>query len=151
MKNTETSTDQINISNAKVNLKKGKKELVTKERNEGKSRKEIYIGLPESTEDQKKFRQRIRSKTRRFVNDILGKDRSDAERETSIQDFLKFYKANWKVQDFRIENFSGSKKESDLKDYAALLQYVASTLEGAPKKEKAIKAKKEPKAEVVAE
>lgn len=123
-------SDSINLSNAKANLSKGKKELISKERKEGHSKKEIYQGLKElNSDEQKKFRQRIRSKLRRFVSDILGKDRTDEERQKAILNFLIFYKENWKIQDFRIENFSGSKNNSDLKDYSDLLEYVKSTLE----------------------
>lgn len=126
----KSNSDSINLENAKVNLSKGKEGLTTKERKEGHSKKEIYQNLSSlNSEEQKKFRQRIRSKTRRFVNDILGKDRTDEERTKGIKEFLIFYKENWKIQDFRIENFSGSKNQNDLKDYSDLLEYVKSTLE----------------------
>lgn len=138
MKNVETKTekkeikksDSINLESAKINLQNSKKELANKESKNGQSKKEIYIGLKElSTDEQKKFRQRLRSKLKRFVSEILGKDRTDAERTKGIQDFLIFYKENWKIQDFRIENFSGTKNNSDLKDYSNLLEFVKSTLE----------------------
>lgn len=75
-------------------------------------------------EDAKKFRSKIRRKLQSFCNIILGKDRSIEEKNEGIQNFLKFYKENWKLNDFKIESFSQSKDESDLKDYKSLLKFI---------------------------
>lgn len=143
MKNQKNSIDQINLENVKINLSKGDSKLITKE--SVSSRKDLYLGLSEkSSEEQKKFRGFLRRELRRYVNQILGKDRSDAERLDSIQKFLSFYKKHWRITDFKIENFSQSKNEIDLKDYLELLTYVRQIIsEGdAPiKKEKKKKEK----------
>lgn len=116
------STEKINLSNAK-------KELATKE-NVSSSRKDIYLNLSElSSDEQKKKRQRIRNQLKRFVSAILGKDRSDEEKEKSIREFLSFYRENWRITDFKIENFSQSKNKADHKDYETLLEFVKSTIE----------------------
>src|SRR5690349_8499402 len=122
--------DSVNLESVKINVSKGNKELTNKEGIKT-SNKDIYSidRKSMSSEDQKKFRQKIRRDSQRFVKDILGKDRSDESRTKSISEFLEFYKKNWKIQDFRIENFSQSKNETDLKDYTDLLNYVKSTLE----------------------
>jgi len=131
MKNSKVENQKsIDLSNVKINLSNAKSSLASKERKEGHSKKEIYKGLEEmNSDEQKKFRQRLRSKLRKFVSDILGKDRSTEERTKGIESFIIFYKENWKINDFRIENFSGSKNNSDLKDYSDLLEYVKSTFE----------------------
>lgn len=122
--------DSVNLENVKINVSKGNKELTNKEGIKT-SNKDLYSidRSSMSSEDQKKFRQKIRRDLQRFVKDILGKDRSDESRTKSISEFLIFYKSNWKIQDFRIENFSQSKNETDLKDYKDLLTFVSSTLE----------------------
>ena len=134
MKNSENQKtdvqkkDVVNVEKIKINLSKGSKDLLTKE--SVFSRKELYKGMEgKNSEEKKKFRGSIRRELKRFVNSILGKDRSEKERENSIVEFLDFYKKNWKIQDFKIENFSQSKDESDLRDYKNLLKYIQSTLE----------------------
>lgn len=128
-KSEKIQKDSINLESAKINLSKGKKELCDKE-SKTHSRKDLYNGINNlSSDDQKKFRQKIRNQLKRFVSAILGKDRNDSEKEKSIQDFLSFYKENWRINDFKIENFSQSKNPIDLKDYSTLLEYVKSTLE----------------------
>jgi hypothetical protein len=124
----ERSTDAINFDKVKVDISKGKKELITKERSV-LSKKSLYKGTDSlGEEESKKFRGKIRRSLHRFVNEILGKDRTNEEREKSVKAFLKFYKENWKIQDFKIENFSQSKNSTDLKDYIDLLRYVQSIL-----------------------
>jgi hypothetical protein len=124
----ERSTDAINLDKVKIDLSKGKKDLLSKERSLA-SKKELYKGTEGiGEEEKKKFRGRIRRMLHRFVNEILGKDRRPEEREKSVKAFLKFYKENWKVQDFKIENFTQSKNEVDVKDYKNLLLYVQSIL-----------------------
>lgn len=124
----EKSTDSINIDKIKVDVSKGKKDLLTKERS-ASGKKDLYKGTSElSSEEKKKHRGKIRRELHKFCNNILGKDRSAEERTKNVKDFLKFYKDNWKVQDFKIENFSHSQNPTDQKDYKALLQYVQSVL-----------------------
>jgi len=119
--------DSLNLENVKINLSKNS-DLLTKE-SKNFNRKEIYKGMQElSTDEKKKFRNKIRSKTKYFVNQILGKDRSEKERTDSIKEFLTFYKENWKIQDFKIESFTSKQNESDLKDLRNLLKYVSESL-----------------------
>lgn len=121
--------DSLNIENLKINLKKGKSNLLNKEESSNQ-RKSLYKGMDQmGSEDQKKFRSKIRRELRRYINSILGKDRSDEERIKSIKSFMRFYKDNWKIQDFKIENFSHSKNESDRKDIINLLDYLKSIME----------------------
>lgn len=122
--------DSLNLENLKVNVSKGDKSLTNKEGIKS-SNKDLYSidRSKMNSEDQKKFRQKIRRDLQRFVKDILGKDRTDESRTKSISEFLNFYKSNWRITDFKIENFSQSKNEIDLKDYKDLLMFVSSTLE----------------------
>lgn len=127
-KQKDAGTDAINFDKVKIDISKGNKSLITKERSVN-SKKSIYKGTEEmGEEDKKKFRGKLRRELRKFVNSILGKDRSTEERTQSILSFLKFYKKNWQLQDFKIENFSQSKNPTDQKDYSELLKYVQSTL-----------------------
>jgi hypothetical protein len=126
---SEKGIDSLNLDSAKINIKKADLTLATREGIKS-SNKSLYRGFDDlSTEDQKKRRQKIRRDLNRFVADILGKDRKDEEREKSIGEFLIFYKENWKITDFRMENFSQKKNKEDLKDYAELLEFIKGTLE----------------------
>jgi len=132
MKNSEktqtTTSNEVNLENVKVQVKKGKKELITKKA--VNARHSLYKGTESmKQEEMKKFRSKIRRTLRSFVNQILGKDRSEEERTKSVKDFLSFYKKTWKINDFKIENFTQSKDDADLKDYKDLLVFVSSTLE----------------------
>jgi len=127
-KKESQSNDALNASNIKIDLSKGKKSLLDKEDAKGSS-KSIYKGLDAlGSEDKKKKRSKIRRGLRGYINDILGKDRSDEERLISIESFMEFYKENWKIQDFKIENFSSSRNEIDLKDCKNLLDYLKSII-----------------------
>ena len=121
--------DSVNLENVKVNVAKGKKELISKELNSISVKRSIYSIPDEMKGDEKKFRGKIRRELKRFVASILGKDRNEDERKKSISEFLKFYKKNWKIQNFKIEDFTNSTNESDKKDYLDLLNYVKSTME----------------------
>lgn len=118
---------EINLENLKFDLSKGRKDLLNKE-SQSNSR-EIYKGMDNlNSDDKKKKRSKIRRDLKNFRNDILGKDRSDKERENAIKSFMQFYKENWKIQDFKIENFSNAKNEIDLQDNIQLLDYLKSVL-----------------------
>lgn len=124
----EKKIDAINLDKAKINIKKIDATQLTKERIT--TEKNLYIGTENMTSDEKKkFRGKIRRDLGRFVNQILGKDRSEDERTKSIQEFLTFYKSHWKITDFKIDNFSQCKDETDLQDYKTLLSVVKSALE----------------------
>lgn len=126
-KEEKEQLDFLNVNKIKISLSKNK-ELLTKEKSATNS-KEIYKGMNEmSTDEKKKFRGKIRRNLHNFVNQILGKDRSEKERIEGIKDFLKFYKTNWKIQDFKLENFSLSQNPADKKDYVNLLKYVKDSL-----------------------
>lgn len=126
-KKEKKSTNEINLSSVKVNLSKGQKSLITKEKI--LSKREIYKGTDlMNQEEKKKFRGQIRRELQRFSNSILGKDRSNVEREKSVKDFLKFYRDNWKIQDFKMENFSQVKDPMTVKDLTDLLKYIQSVL-----------------------
>lgn len=123
------NTDTINIDKVKVNLKKADKS-VSLDKTAVQASKSLYKGTDGMKgEDHKKFRSKIRRGLHSFCNQILGKDRSEEERKASVKSFLSFYKINWRVQDFKIESFTQSKDEADLKDYKDLLKFVASSLE----------------------
>lgn len=120
--------DSINFDKVKVEISKGNKSLITKER-KITSKKDLYKGTSElGEEEKKKHRGKIRRTLHKFVNDILGKDRSNEEREKSVKLFLKFYKENWKVNDFKIESFTQSQNKADIKDYSEMLKYIQSVL-----------------------
>lgn len=121
--------DSVNLDNVKVNVSKGEKSLISKELNSISVKRSIYQIPEEMKGDEKKFRGKIRRELKRFVSSILGKDRNEEERTKSISEFLKFYKKNWKIQNFKIEDFTNSTNESDKKDYLDLLNYVKSTME----------------------
>jgi len=127
-KSQKETVDQINLENVKINLKNGDQSLLTK--TESDSHKNLYLGMEGKTqEERKKRRGWLRRERNRFINQILGKDRTDDERTDSIQKFLIFYKENWRVNDFKIETFCQTKDESELQDCKALLEYVKKTLE----------------------
>ena len=131
IKKTESkkgNLDSVNLENVKVNISKGKKELISKELNSISVKRSIYLIPSELKGEEKKFRGKIRRELKRFVSSILGKDRNEEERTKGISEFLKFYKNNWKIQNFKIEDFTNSTNESDKKDYLDLLNYVKSTL-----------------------
>lgn len=89
------------------------------------SNKSLYKGLDGmTTEDKKRHRSKIRRTLDNLMKEILGKDRTDAEREKGISEFMIFYKENWKITDFRIETFSEKSNEADLKNYRNLLAVV---------------------------
>lgn len=124
----ESKTDAVNLASVKINVSKIDKSNLSKERIT--TEKNLYLGMEGlSSEEKKKFRGKIRRDLGRFVNQILGKDRSDEERANSIREFLEFYSKNWKVTNFKIDDFSQSKNEIDLKDYRTLLHTVQSALE----------------------
>jgi CRISPR/Cas system-associated endonuclease/helicase Cas3 len=116
----------------KISLKKESLELIEKEGKEFQNlpSKSVYKGIDNlSSKDQKIKRGKIRRTLDRYVSIILGKDKSDAERIQGIENFLEFYKENWKITDFKLENFSNKKNEQDLKDYKNLLDVVRRSLE----------------------
>ena len=132
MKNSksEVAGKKISLKNAKAdagnasNIKDAIKEnagMMTK--TQINATKSLYIHEMKG-EEAKKFRSKIRRKLGSFVNIILGKDRSEEERAEGVAEFTKFYKANWKLNDFKIESFTQSKDESDLKDYKDLLKFT---------------------------
>jgi len=128
-----SKVDSLNLASAKINLSKGKKEILENSKfskGEKTTSKELYIGTSKmSTDESKIFRRNLRSKLDRFMKNILGQDRTEKERENAIGEFLIFYKENWRIADFKIENFSAKKKEADLRDLKNLLAYVESVIE----------------------
>lgn len=127
-KQTKSQNDELNLDKVKIDITKSNQDLRTKEA-KNLSKKEIYIGFSDlSSEEQKKKRSQIRRRLAQFVSDILGKDRKDAEVAESVGKFLIFYKENWRVADFKLENFSQKKNAADLKDYAELLEFVKSSI-----------------------
>jgi hypothetical protein len=121
--------DSVNLENVKVNVSKGEKSLISKNLDSISVKRSIYNIPMELKGEEKKFRGKIRRELKRFVSSILGKDRNEEERTKGISEFLKFYKKNWKIQNFKIEDFTNSTNEGDKKDYLDLLNYVKSTLE----------------------
>lgn len=124
--------DKKNLSNIKFDLGKGNKDLCNKEIknsfNKGIYKSELMQEL--SSDDKKKFRGKIRRDLKRYISSILGKDRSNFERISSIYDFISFYKKYWRIQDLKIENFSNSNNKIDRKDYEDLLNYISSLMQG---------------------
>jgi hypothetical protein len=128
MKNQEieiqkNQVDEINLANVKFDFSKDGKNLSSV------SNKSLYKGTEGMTTDEKKkFRRDLRKNLSQFVSVILGKNRTNEERKQGISDFLKFYRKNWIVTDFRIETFSEKRNEGDLKDFKNLLQVVSQSL-----------------------
>lgn len=123
------SLDNLNSEKIKINLKNAKMDLASKE-SKGSSDKNIYLNMEGLNQDERKRkRSSIRRERNRFINQILGKDRSEEERIDSIQKFLIFYKENWKINDFKIENFSQSNNAEDQKDCKNLLDFIKSSME----------------------
>lgn len=124
------NADSVNISSIKKGIAKGKDKNPNLTKTAVQASKSLYKGTDGlSGEEQKKFRSKIRRGLHSFVNQILGLDRPAAERKESIASFMKFYKLNWKIQDFKIESFSQSKDEQDLKDYKTLLAEVRKSMD----------------------
>lgn len=76
----------------------------------------------------KSERRKIRTKLNRFVNNVLGKDRSEKEIETNINEFISFYKEIWSINDFKIDNFTNTKDKDKLKDYSLFLDIIKAYL-----------------------
>lgn len=143
METTNKNAKKENVSNLeisnlgnvkkKISLKKESLELIEKEGKDslkGTSRKSIYKGFESlSTDEKKTFRGKIRRDLNNFVKEILGKGRSNSEREKAIEEFMEFYKMHWRITDFRIENFSQKTNEGDIKDYKNLLKVVSQSFE----------------------
>jgi hypothetical protein len=93
------------------------------------NKKSIYKGLEKMTSDEKKkFRSKIRRELRNYINDVLGKDRSNAEKVVAIENFLNFYKQYWIIQDFKIENFSEKKNPNDIAEIKKFLKNIRLAL-----------------------
>lgn len=123
----ESKIDSLNLEKVKVSLKNV--DLSKANREKVSTTKEIYLGLSElNQEEKKKKRSWIRRERTRFINQILGKDRSESERIDSIQKFLIFYKENWRITDFKIDNFCQSKDKAELRDCSELLDFVKKSL-----------------------
>jgi hypothetical protein len=136
LKKSISKKESANLSSVKINLKKGNRDLQNVESN-SKSSKSIYKGMESLSTDEKKiFRGKLRRKLSKFHSDILGNEsyqkshgRSDDDIINDIKSFISFYKENWMIQDFKIENFSSSRNEIDRKNYQNLLNFIQSTLE----------------------
>jgi hypothetical protein len=128
----ENQIDKKNLNNIKFDLGKGNSELCNKEMkisfNKGIYKDELMKEL--SSDERKKFRGKIRRDLKRFISNILGKDRNDYKRISSLFAFISFYQKYWRIQDLKIENFSSSRNEKDLKDYKDLLSYIESLMQG---------------------
>lgn len=124
--------DKKNLSNIKFDLGKGNNDLCNKEIknsfNKGIYKSELMQEL--SSDEKKKFRGKIRRDLKRYISSILGKDRNNFERISSIYDFISFYQKYWRIQDLKIENFSNSNNKIDRKDYEDLLNYISSLMQG---------------------
>ena len=121
---TNSKIEKKQISLDKINLSKGKKDLLNKE-NKSVNRN-VYLNEELSSSE----RGTLRRKRDKFINDILGKDRTDKERESAIQSFFTFYIENWKITDLKIESFTNSQKDKrSYKNCVQLLDYLNSIVE----------------------
>lgn len=117
----EEKTDDANLSK----IKDAKKDKGGKDQ----TRSSIYRGMDAlSMKDQKKERSKIRRKLDAFINAILGLDRSKEDKEKSLKEFNAFYKGNWKIQDYKIDNFSNRSDEDQRKDYQKVLDLAKKSL-----------------------
>jgi hypothetical protein len=117
----------LNLKNLKIDLSKGDSSLLNIKKNE--SSRDFYKGMEGlSSDEKKKKREGLRRELKKFNADIRGLDRSNEERENAIEKFMEFYKENWKIQDFKIENFSNARNPIDKKSYIDLLSYLKSIL-----------------------
>lgn len=121
-KKKEEKTDNANLSK----IKKGSKE---KGENKKINRSSLYKGVDHlSMKDQKNKRSKLRNRLDAFCKSILGLDRSKDEKENAIKEFNQFYKENWKINDYKIDNFSNRSDESQRKDYQLILDLAKKGL-----------------------
>jgi hypothetical protein len=119
-KNVKSGKVNINLSKIQNDLKESKKERSV-------SSNDLYV-YPKGIsldEDKKKFRTKLRRRIHKFYTDIcIYQDNL----ESDILEFMEFYKANYKIQDFKIENFSNSRNADNLKAYSKLLDIVKKAI-----------------------
>lgn len=129
-KSIKLSSKIQGIKGGKKNQKLDNANLAKIKSDAGEKKGNLYIGFSAlSALDQKKERSKLRRKLESFRNEILGKDRSKEEKEKGMQDFIAFYKKNWKIQDFRFENFSHQKDADFKSDWESILSLCKKKLE----------------------
>ena len=130
MKKTQTTTAK-NIENKTtvLNLQKFAEQLKNVKISETKVKDKIYI-YPETVKtekEQKQFRSKMRNIVRRFTNNILvfAQTKQDEKLKNEIASFTKFYKENYRVNDFAISSISSAKDEKT-KDIILMLEIIKS-------------------------
>jgi len=137
MKKSIKKSEEIQGIKSEIKIKKSQKldsANLSKIKEESKGSEEkkgnLYIGFSSlSSNDQKKERSKLRRKLENFRKEILGKDRKKEEKEEGLKSFIQFYKKNWKIQDFKFENFSHQKDEDFKSDWIEILSNAKKSLE----------------------
>lgn len=115
-----------------VNLSKFAKELENVQLKQKRERETIYV-YPESfsksdvnSEKGKKFRNGIRSKMKRFANNIFyfAKIQEEDNLKKEIGMFKEFYKSNFRLNDFSLNSISQSKDAGKEKDFSLMLNII---------------------------
>lgn len=123
MKNVKNiNLDQIKIENIKNDI-----------RNETKSTNQSIYKFPSNldSEDKKQIRTKIRRKLKKYFYWHIvqsGSTKEPTELKKYILEFLQYYQDNWNVVDFKIENFSNSRNEKELKNHTELLNVVKKAI-----------------------
>lgn len=82
-----------------------------------------------STDEQKRHRNLMRNKLKGFVNNIIGKDRSEKEKQIFIIEFLKFYKKEYRINNFEISSLRNKiSNQRDKEDLQLMLDNVKNFL-----------------------
>jgi len=120
-KDKKKNSDDANLSKIKEGKGKDQEKKI--------NRSSLYKGIDHlSMKDQKNKRSKLRNKLDGFCKSILGLDRSKEEKDKSIKEFNQFYKENWKINDYKIDNFSNRSDEMQRKEYQLILDLARKEL-----------------------
>jgi hypothetical protein len=113
------SNKDAKLENASLNIQKNIEEK--------KSSPSIYLN-PEwdsmNDKDKKSYRRKRRSELQKFINDILGKDRSENEIKDSIKSFKSHFKKNYLAKEISPSSlYSGNdiNKRNDLESLCKII------------------------------
>jgi hypothetical protein len=124
-----------NTSNVtKVNLDKFTDALKNVEVKEKVKKDNIYIYPETMTEKEKsnevgkKFRNKLRNQLRRYANNIFvfAKTKNVESLEKEINLFDKFYKENYRINDYSFSSITNTKNEVKEKDIKLMLEIITA-------------------------
>lgn len=85
-------------------------------------------GWENFTDKQKKtYRRKMRTQLRKFMQDILGKDRSNDERKKSVKEFQKFFKDNYISSTLDASAIYSGNDAGKRKDYEDMIAVINAT------------------------